>query len=80
MLHDAGGRVTVTTDEPVPQSFTLRNVVRRNGNNAPSLVLYVHGEDPDNAIAHSWADPLAKRVGANLRTMQASGTVIEPKS
>ena len=82
MLHDAGGRVTVTTDDAVPQSFTLRmrNVVWPNGNNAPSLVLYVHGNDPDHAIAYSWADPLAKRVGINLRTMQGSCTLIEAKS
>ncbi len=82
MLHDVGGRVTVTTDEPMPQTFSLRmrNVVWPNGNNAPSLVLYVHGEDPDHAIAYSWADPLAKRVGINLRTMQASCTLVEPKS
>ena len=82
MLHDAGGRVTATTDEAVPQSFTLRmrNVVWPSGNNAPSLVLYVHGNDPDHAISYSWADPAAKRVGINLRTFQGSCTLIEPKS
>jgi hypothetical protein len=79
MLHDRGGRVTATTDEAVPQSFTLRmrNVVWPTGNNAPSLVLYVHGSDPDHAISYSWADPEAKRVGINLRTMQGSCTLVE---
>lgn len=82
MLHDRGGRVTATTDEAVPQRFTLRmrNVVWPSGNNAPSLVLYVHGNDPDSAISYSWADPSAKRVGINLRTMQGSCTLVEPKS
>jgi hypothetical protein len=77
MLHDRGGRVVAETDEAVPQRFTLRmrNVVWPTGNNAPSLVLYVHGDDPDRAISYSWADPEAKRVGINLRTMQGSCTL-----
>lgn len=76
-LHDRGGRVAAKTDEAVPQAFTLRmrNVVWPSGNNAPSLVLYVHADDPDHAISYSWADPAAKRVGINLRTMQASCTL-----
>jgi hypothetical protein len=80
MLHDAGGRVTATTDEAAPQSFTLRmrNIAWPSGNNAPSLVLYVHGADADNAIAYGWADPAAKRVGINLRSMQGSCTLVEP--
>ncbi len=78
ILHDRGGRVLATTDEPVPQTFTLRmrNVVWPAGGpaagNAPSLVLYVHGADPGHAIAYSWADPAAVRVGINLRNVQAS--------
>jgi hypothetical protein len=44
----------------------------------PSLVLYVHGADADNAIAYGWADPAAKRVGINLRSMQGSCTLVEP--
>lgn len=79
MLHDRGGRVVAETDEAVPQRVTLRmrNVVWPTGNNAPSLVLYVHGDDPDHAISYSWADPGAKRIGINLRTMQGSCTLVE---
>lgn len=82
MLHDGGGRVTATTDETPAQAFTLRmrNVAWPSGSNAPSLVLYVHGDDPDHAIAYSWADPGARRVGINLRTVQGSCTLVEPKS
>ncbi len=74
VLHDRGGRVEAMTDEYPPQHYTLRmrNVVWPSGPNQPSLVLYVHGDDPDHAISYSWADPAAKRVGINLRTMQAS--------
>ena len=73
-LHDRGGRADVVTDETPPQHFTLRmrNVVWPSGPNQPSVVLYVHDDDPDRAIAYSWADPEAKRVGINLRTVQAS--------
>jgi hypothetical protein len=79
MLHDRGGRVVAKTDEAAPQAFTLRmrNVVWPTGNNAPSLVLYVHGDDPDHAISYSWADPAAKRVGINLRSFQGSCTLVE---
>lgn len=79
MLHDRGGRVVAETDEAVPQTFTLRmrNVVWPTGSNAPSLVLYVHGGDPDQAISYSWADPGARRIGINLRTMQGSCTLVE---
>lgn len=80
MLHDSGGRVTATTDEAEPQSFTLRlrNIAWPTGKNAPRLALYVHGTDPDHAIAYSWADPQSKRVGINLRTVQGSCTRVEP--
>jgi hypothetical protein len=80
MLHDAGGRVTATTDEPVPQAFTLRmrNIAWPSGNTAPRLALYVHGADPDHAIADAWADPAATSIGIDLRTMQASCTLAEP--
>jgi hypothetical protein len=79
MLHDRGGRVVAQTDEVVPQrfSFRMRNVVWPNSNNAPSLVLYVHGDDHDQAISYSWADPGARRIGINLRTVQGSCTLVE---
>jgi hypothetical protein len=78
MLHDRGGRVLAETDEAVPQRFTfrMRNVVWPTGSNEPSLVLYVHGDDPDHAISYSWADPGAKRIGINLRTVQGSCTLV----
>ncbi len=74
LLHDAGGRVAVVTDEAEPQRFSLRmrNIVWPSGPNQPSLVLYVHGDDPEQAIGYGWADPLAQRLGINLRSIQAS--------
>lgn len=74
MLHDAGGRVEAVTDEAVPQRFVLRmrNVAWPTGTNKPSLVLYIHGDDPDRAIGYGWADPAARLIGLNLRNVQAS--------
>jgi hypothetical protein len=58
----------------------MRNVVWAQGPNRPSVVLYVHTpDDPDRAAAYSWADPDAKRIGINLRWMQASCTIDESK-
>ncbi len=76
-LHDQGGRVALATDEPEPQRFELRmrNVVWPTGPNQPSLVLYVFAPEAERAIAYSWADPGAKRVGINIRSIQASCTL-----
>jgi hypothetical protein len=79
-LHDQGGTANLMTDEAVPQRFTLkmRNVVWPSGPNQPSLVLYVHTpEAGDRAVAYSWADPDAKRVGINIRSVQASCSLAE---
>ena len=73
-LHDAGGRAAVTVDGQTA-SLRMRNVAWPSGPNRPSLVLYVHKDDPDHAVSYSWADPEAKRVGLNLRWMQASCTL-----
>ncbi len=77
-LHDQGGRVQFGGGNTGAPSVVLRmrNVVWPSGPNKPSLVLYVHKpETPDRAESYSWADPEAKRIGINLRWMQASCTV-----
>jgi hypothetical protein len=73
-LHDRGGRLVVETDEPEPQRYVLRmrNVIFPEPPNQPSLVLYVHEGDPVRAISYAWADPEARRLGVNLRRIQAS--------
>ena len=80
LLHDQGGKAELVTDEAQPQRFTIkmRNVVWPSGPNQPSLVLYVFTpEGGDRAISYSWADPQAKRIGINLRTVQASCALAE---
>lgn len=77
-IHDQGGRASLVTDEAQPQRFTLkmRYVVWPSGPNQPSLVLYVlTPQAGERAVAYSWADPGAIRVGINIRSVQASCTL-----
>ncbi len=80
-LFDQGGRARFGGgDTGAPQIIIrMRNVVWPSGTNKPSLVLYVHKPDsPDHAEAYSWADPGARRIGINLRWMQASCSIDDP--
>ena len=77
-LHDQGGRVAFGGGDTGAPAVVLRvrNVVWPSGPNQPSIVVYVHTPDkPDHAEAYSWADPGTRRVGINLRWMQASCTI-----
>ena len=71
---DQGGRVAIPGDGAAPDvSIRLRNVTwARGSRNKPSLVLYVHKDDPERAESYSWASPDASLVGINLRWMQGS--------
>ncbi len=77
-LHDQGGRVTVGGGESGAEEVTLRMRAVHwppPSTNRPSMVLYIHKDDPDRAASYSWADIGASRVGINLRWMQASCTI-----
>jgi hypothetical protein len=81
-LHDQGGRAQFGGgDSGAPVAIVrMRNVIWPSGPNKPSLVLYVHTPDqPDHAVSYSWADPVAKRIGINLRWMQASCNIDTPE-
>lgn len=71
---DQGGRVFVPGNGEAPDvTFRLRDVTWAAGSrNAPSLVLYVHKDDPDRAESYSWAAPDSERIGINLRWVQGS--------
>ena len=76
-VHDQGGMIWMKTEEDTPQQvgIKLRNVRWPYGRNRPSLVLYAHKPEQDNAVSYAWADPGAQRIGINLRWMQASCTL-----
>lgn len=81
-FHDQGGRAAFGGGDTgaKPAIIKVRNVVWPTGPNKPSVVLYVYTpDDQEKAVAYSWADPGATRVGINLRWMQASCTIGETK-
>ena len=71
---DQGGRIAFPGGGEAPDfSIRLRNVTWAKGSsNKPSLVLYIHKEDPARAVSYAWASPDADFVGINLRWMQGS--------
>ena len=71
---DQGGRIFVPGNGEAPDvTIRLRNVTWAKGSrNKPSLVLYVHKDDPDRAESYSWTAPDSLMVGINLRWVQAS--------
>lgn len=73
---DQGGRVTIPGHGEAPDiAIRLRNVTWAKGSrNKPSLVIYVHKDDPERAESYSWTSPEATLVGINLRWMQGSCT------
>ena len=73
-IFDQGGRVTVPGEGIAPDvTIRVRNVTWAAGSrNKPSLVLYIHKDDPVRAESYSWASPDASLVGVNLRWVQAS--------
>ncbi len=76
---DQGGRVYVPGNGEAPDvTVRLRNVTWAQGSrNRPSLVIYIHKDDPDRAESYSWASPDAELVGINLRWVQGSCSLVE---
>ncbi|NVE95621.1 hypothetical protein [Altererythrobacter lutimaris] len=73
-IFDQGGRILVKGNGDAPDvTFRMRNVTWAKGSrNKPSLVLYVHKDDPVLAESYSWASPDTDMVGINLRWVQGS--------
>jgi len=71
---DQGGRIRIPGEGIAPDvTIRIRNVTwARGSRNKPSLVLYVHKEDPIRAESYSWAAPESTMIGINLRWVQAS--------
>ncbi|RJY10063.1 hypothetical protein [Aurantiacibacter aquimixticola] len=73
-VFDQGGRIFVSGDGEAPDvTLRMRNVTwARGSSNRPSLVLYMHRDDPERAESYSWTSPDAALIGINLRWVQAS--------
>ena len=75
-LHDQGGVAELITEEETPRRIRLRlrDVDWPYGTNRPSLTMYVLEGDNDRAVAYTWTEAGADRIGINLRWLQASCT------
>ena len=75
----SGGLIALALARHRPDvTIRLRNVTWAKGSpNKPSLVLYVHKDDPVRAESYSWADPQSSMIGINLRWVQASCSLTE---
>ncbi|ANU06356.1 hypothetical protein [Paraurantiacibacter namhicola] len=73
-VYDQGGRIFMDGAGIAPDvTLRMRNVTwARGSRNKPSLVIYMHRDDPDRAESYSWTSPDATLVGINLRWVQAS--------
>ncbi len=73
-IFDQGGRIAMPGKGEAPDmTLRMRNVTwARNSRNTPSLVIYLHRDDPERAETYSWASPDATLVGINARWAQAS--------
>lgn len=73
-IFNQGGRILVEGNGDAPDvTFRMRNVTWAKGSrNRPSLVLYIHKDDPVRAESYGWASPNADMIGLNLRWVQGS--------
>jgi len=73
-FHDQGGEILIQTDEQPSRDIrlVLRRVEWPTKNNRPSLVLNIFEGESDRATSYSWTELDSKRIGINLRWLQAS--------
>ncbi|OBX17863.1 hypothetical protein A9995_14475 [Erythrobacter sp. QSSC1-22B] len=81
-VFDQGGRIAFPGSGLAPDvTLRMRNVTWSKGSrNKPSLVIYMHKDDPERAEAYSWASPDATLIGINLRWVQASCSPVEEQT
>lgn len=76
-LHDQGQKVTLIDDKDgtvTKYSIELSEVVYNSGIEVLKLAFYEEGKD--KAPAYVWANPNAKQIGVNVRSMSAGFTLI----
>jgi hypothetical protein len=75
-LHDQGGRAEITTNEAEPRHFRLEleQRVYSGERSVDVLKIAVYGQDQDESLSYSWAEPSSTNIGMNLRWFQAGCT------
>ncbi len=78
ILHDQGQKVQLIDDKDgtkTKYSVELSEVIYASGIEVLKLAIYEDGKE--KAPAYVWANPEAKQIGINIRTMSAGFTLIE---
>ena len=70
--RDVSGKAPTGSGKTLAFGLPLLATVRSGSRNKPSLVLYVHKDDPVRAESYSWAAPASTMIGINLRWVQGS--------
>ncbi|MEM6802009.1 MAG: chromophore lyase CpcT/CpeT [Bacteroidota bacterium] len=76
-LHDQGDKVQMETadGEKAPYWVELSEVVYSSGLEVMKLAIYEEGKP--RAIAYTWTNVEAKRIGINMRSIQAGFSLVE---
>jgi hypothetical protein len=76
-VHDQGWRARLKLADGTPTKYTVELSQVIYGKNTDVLKLAVYEEGNTKAIAYTWANPDAKRIGINIREMQIGLTLEE---
>lgn len=82
VLHDQGGAVQLRFPDETLGEYTVELTQLVHSRRIPILKLAIYAEPPEQlhwnsrAIAYTWADPAARRIGINLRKVASGWTLI----
>lgn len=81
-LHDQGGTARLRFPDGSTGEYTIELTQLVHSRRTPILKLAVYTESPEQlhwnsrAVAYSWADPAARRIGINIRKVVSGWTLI----
>jgi hypothetical protein len=76
-LHDQGERLRIVGESGEQTKYTIELSQVLYGKGLPVIKLAVYEDGNTKAVAYTWANPDAKRLGINLRYMQTGFTLVE---
>ncbi len=81
-LHDQGGTAQLQFSDKTLGEYTVELTQLVHSRRTPILKLAIYTEPPEQlhwnsrAVAYSWADPAARRIGVNIRKVVSGWTLI----
>ncbi|MDW8203476.1 MAG: chromophore lyase CpcT/CpeT [Cytophagales bacterium] len=76
-LHNQGDKVRFVTEKGEPTKYWLELAEVVYGKDLNVLKLAIYEEGKSEAIAYTWGTPDAKRLGINMRSLQAGVTLLD---